>query len=50
MATTRSRNRTAGVDGLARAISIGRAFLNNDIDGHAVHNARELHVLVKSMI
>jgi uncharacterized protein YecE (DUF72 family) len=26
------------------------AFFNNDIDGHAIHNARELHALVKSMI
>jgi uncharacterized protein YecE (DUF72 family) len=26
------------------------AFFNNDIDGHAVHNAHELHALVKSMI
>ena len=26
------------------------AFFNNDIDGHAAHNARELHGLVESMI
>jgi len=26
------------------------AFFNNDIDGHAVHNARELQALVESMI
>jgi uncharacterized protein YecE (DUF72 family) len=26
------------------------AFFNNDIDGHAVHNARELHALVGSMV
>ena len=25
------------------------AFFNNDVDGHAIHNARELHTLVKSM-
>lgn len=26
-----------------------RAFFNNDIDAHAIHNALELHALIKSM-